>query len=473
VELAPVIDAIATKIRNTAVESEGFKEAVSEALTIAFTIAGKVADAFHGLHVVFKGLQAAVLSLDGFIMRMIANILSGISKVLMQTEPAWVKTYREMADSVSETAKTARGELEMLANKPLPSEGLKAFLEEAKRTADEISKAAVKARKRETEGGPAGKGKDTSEEDNKRLEVLRAALRTEEEAQQESHRKQLSELAEFKGKKLISEVEFNALVLKENAKHEAAMAELANKKIEVAVKEQEARDSALEDLRESLLSEEALQWESYERKLLMMKEAETLGMKTKEELDAMKEALEQQHMDRLVAIRNKGLTDIEKFTLLSYNKQAQTITGMMEQMTAGVSRESRAAFNINKLAGAANVALKIPEAMANSYAFGSKFGGPVLGGVMAGIAGAAMLLQLRAIARTSFDGGGSAAPSLSGGTAAPPVSPVGGTGEGQGAGGGQTNIYHLHGEVFSRKAVRGLLEQQNENARDGGRSIFV
>jgi len=174
-----------------------------------------------------------------------------------------------------------------------------------------------------------------------------------------------------------------------------------------------------------------------------------------------------------VAIRNKGLNEIEKFTLLSYNKQAQTITGMMESMTAGVSRESRAMFNVNKIAGAANIALKIPEAMANSYAFGTRFGGPVLGAAMAGLAGAAMLMQLRAIGRTSFDSGESSAPSLSGGTAAPPVSPVGGAGGNASSSGGQTNIYHLYGEVFSRKAVRSLLEQQNEDKRDGGRAIFV
>jgi hypothetical protein len=91
-------------------------------------------------------------------------------------------------------------------------------------------------------------------------------------------------------------------------------------------------------------------------------------------------------------------------------------------MTAGVTAQSRFLFEVNKIATIANIAIKTPSAIASAYEFGAKFGGPPLGAVMAGLAAASMAAQAAAAASTNFGGG--SAPSISGTTAAPPVTPV-------------------------------------------------
>ena len=38
---------------------------------------------------------------------------------------------------------------------------------------------------------------------------------------------------------------------------------------------------------------------------------------------------------------------------------------------------------------------------------------------------------------------------------------------------GQTTVIHLHGETFGTKQVRALVDQLNENGRDGGKIVLA
>ena len=53
---------------------------------------------------------------------------------------------------------------------------------------------------------------------------------------------------------------------------------------------------------------------------------------------------------------------------------------------------------IGKAAGVAEIAIKTPQAVASSYAFGTKIGGPVTGAIFGGIAGVAMAAQASKLA---------------------------------------------------------------------------
>lgn len=232
-----------------------------------------------------------------------------------------------------------------------------------------------------------------------------------------------------------------------------------------------AAQAGLATVREGLLTEEQAETESYIRRRQALLDANTMQLISIEEMNALWAALEADHMNNLKSIRGRGLTDLEKFTQSSFRSQATTITGMLADMTGTVAQYSREMFEINKVAGIANIALKIPEAIANSYAFGTKFGGPVLGAAMATIAGAAMGVQMLAIAKTSFGGGGGSAPSIAGSTPATPVTPVqsGAPGESRSQ---TTIIVPFTGTTDERKLIRRFVEMLNENTRDGGKLVL-
>jgi hypothetical protein len=227
----------------------------------------------------------------------------------------------------------------------------------------------------------------------------------------------------------------------------------------------------VEAFRFSMLSEEEALGETYAKRIEMLQEHFGAEFEMSDQYHELRLAAEQDFMNRMGDIRKRGMTDIERFTQMSYSSQAKTIAGMLQQMTASVAGQSREMFNINKAASLANAVIKGYESIQNAYAFGSKFAGPAGGAAMAAIAAAATAVQIRGIASQRFNsGGGSTAPSVAASTPAGaiPVSAVGGGGGGGGGGSsGQTVTIQLQGEVFNREQVRNLITQINEAVSDG------
>jgi hypothetical protein len=225
----------------------------------------------------------------------------------------------------------------------------------------------------------------------------------------------------------------------------------------------------VEAFRFSMLSEEEALGETYAKRIEMLQEHFGAEFEMSDQYHELRLAAEQDFMNRMGDIRKRGMTDIERFTQMSYSSQAKTIAGMLQQMTATVAGQSREMFNINKAASLANAVIKGYESIQNAYAFGSKFAGPAGGAAMAAIAAAATAVQIRGIASQRFNsGGGSTAPSVAASTPAGaiPVSAVGGGGGGGGSS-GQTVTIQLQGEVFNREQVRNLISQINEAVSDG------
>jgi hypothetical protein len=224
----------------------------------------------------------------------------------------------------------------------------------------------------------------------------------------------------------------------------------------------------VEAFRFAMLSEEEALGETYAKRIEMLQEHFGVDFEMSAQYHELRLAAEQDFMNRMGDIRKRGMTDIERFTQMSYANQVKTITGMMQQMTAGVAGQSREMFNINKAASLANAVIKGYESIQNAYAFGSKFAGPAGGAAMAAIAAAATAVQIRGIASQRFNSGGSVtAPSVAASTPAGaiPVSAVGGGGGGSSS--GQTVTIQLQGEVFGREQVRNLITQINEAVSDG------
>lgn len=226
------------------------------------------------------------------------------------------------------------------------------------------------------------------------------------------------------------------------------------------------RTARLEKLRDSLKEEAQLENEFHNQQLADLQgyygqELDALGGR-----QAVEERLELDHAARLFAIRRRSLDQLAGYNRSSWQGQTLTVLGEMQEMTAGVAQHSRLLFEINKIATLASIAIKAPSAIAASYEFGAKFGGPPLGAVMAGIAAAAMAAQAAAAASVQFGGG--TAPSVSS-TPAPPVTPVGATTEAAASGAPKSVTLIIKVEGAAGRAIaEDLAKQLLDLKKDGG-----
>lgn len=101
----------------------------------------------------------------------------------------------------------------------------------------------------------------------------------------------------------------------------------------------------------------------------------------------------------LVKLSNKSKVELRKQELADqevFLNTAATLSGSKNKELAA----------IGKAAAITQIAIKTPPAIASSFEFGTKLGGPVLGFALAGIAGTAMAAQAANIAGVKFEQGG-------------------------------------------------------------------
>ena len=173
--------------------------------------------------------------------------------------------------------------------------------------------------------------------------------------------------------------------------------------------------------------------------------------------------MEKDFGDKLKALRMKTLTDVQRFNQASFETQAKTVFGELANITAGVAKENRAMFEINKVSGIANAIISAHEGISKTL---SAYPYPLNIGMAAAHAAAAFA-QVNAIRSQSFSSGASSAPSLAGGTPATPVSPVGGSGVASANTGGTVLNVALNGDNFSREQVYNLIEQIGDAVANG------
>jgi hypothetical protein len=216
----------------------------------------------------------------------------------------------------------------------------------------------------------------------------------------------------------------------------------------------------LDQLRDLAKSEMDLEQERHAQRLEWLMAASDEMFEYEGERHAILEELEEQHQDRMREIREKGLTDLEKFTAMSWKSQADTVFSEMANITAGVAQHNKAMFQVNKVAGIANAIISTHEGVAKTL---SKYPWP-LAGAMAAVHLAAGMARVSAIASTSYGGGGKgSAPSIAGTTPAPPVSDVG-TARPQNV----TLALSSDRSRYTREEISEILNGLNDLLRDGG-----
>jgi hypothetical protein len=260
------------------------------------------------------------------------------------------------------------------------------------------------------------------------------------------------------------------------------LGEFADKKLEEQAqrmaREEQMRIDFLtrnaEAMKLAALSELDQEQFKYEERLRLLEEYLIREPEMIAQYQGVKEQMAADHEARMVAIRKKGLTDLERWNAMSYKDQAKTVSSELMNMTGAAATENRKMFEINKAASLANAVIKGYESAVNAYAFGSRIGGPPVGAAMAALSVAATGAQINAIRSQSFGGGG-------GGTAYAPSGSTAATGQTamQGIQGGSTGVGQVitiqgvgASDMFSGESVRGLIDQLIEAQRNGSKVVL-
>jgi hypothetical protein len=428
IALAPIIAELADRFTNAAKANKGFGEIARNVVEASIRGFGKVLDVIHGLRVtikaaelVAKGFGAAFYSAGQLILEVFTRVVDGVTSAInvgiravnqlgasVEEIPSWaesdfMKGVREFADASRNEIGTVREELHNLAMQEMPSAKFERFLEDVKNRSREAAEAAEEAQQGLGQGNEGfAVEEDTTEADKKAKELE-------------------------------------------------------------ALKEHIA--SRLETIEQGLMDEEGLQQDKYLRDLEALAQARELELVTQQEYDILSQDLEQDHMDKIKEIREKSMTDMEKFMAMSLSKQAATVVGALGNMTAGVAQHSKTLFNINKAAGIGQATIAMFEGIAQGLKLGWPLAIPAV--AYAAAQGASAIAGIKS---ASF-GGGSAAPPPS---AAAPVPPsTGGGGGSGGEGGGDQQTVRIQGldpsQLFSGRQVVDLL---NSAVKDGAKLVL-
>lgn len=425
VQLAPLLEVVAGRFRESAIESEGFKSTTMSGLEDVRKAVGFVADSVEGLRRTFQlagrgfavlaakirvdALQIADVIVNGPIRQVnglieLMNRLPGMDLGQFDASNLGQGIFDQMQEA-RRAVQEGLQDMQELANKPMPSDSIEKFWSEAEQrareAAEEFQSAHQGLQSVDTPEVSGGEGDEESDE-------------TPAEREARRQRERLNVLRNFAG----LQTEF--------------------------------------------------QTGQYEQELERLKTARENELLTEKEFRAAVEETARSHQQALTEIERAGLSDREKFQRMSMKNQVKQVAGSLEQMTASVARENKAMFRLNQVAGIANAIVNTAEGVTKALSAYP----PPLSFAMAAAQAAAGAAQISAIKSQSFSAGGSA-PSQTGTT---PVTQQPGAGQQQNPGGGQgggSTIINLQGETFGRQQVRDLIEELNEAQRDGGRIVVA
>lgn len=243
VALAPAIIGISQALIDAAKDAGGFGNAFFNAMDKAASVIGVFADGIHGIRVIIQGLEVAfwgvadVVNLsfqkasegvDYFVnttKNNINSVIDGLNSLgaeipkLTLANSAATNFLKDASSASQAALQSAIDKFDELALKELPSQSIKNWLAEVRKSADEAAQAVAAATAGNTGGEGEGGGNSTGlNEDQKKalkekVEVIRQSNLSEVEALKEKFALEAEALAMAREQKLISEQEFNAQML--------------------------------------------------------------------------------------------------------------------------------------------------------------------------------------------------------------------------------------------------------------------
>lgn len=436
VHLAPYLTAMATQLGDAAMQGRGFGDQVEGAIKTVIRVVGNLADAFYYVQGAMKTAQVIGLSAAAAIQNAWANVavvISGTAKNIADSyngiagilhlplmnpnvgadfAAGAIKGAHDLDDALS----GAKKELEELENAPLPSDSIQKWFKDAELAAKGAAAAASWA-----QSNIFGIDNPQDAPEGSSLPAL------------------------------------------------GSQGGSGGSGDSAAKQRQDAMQQRLDDLRDSLMTEQEAENDSYSQRLSDLYNFEQKGLVTSQEAAQMRERIEQQHMDNLAQIRRSGLQDIQDFTEMSYFDQAKTIFGQLQQITDGVKDNNDALFNINKAAAVANAVISAYEGISKTLATYPFPISVAMAAVQAGVAFAQVSNILSTTRNTK-----SVSPSLGGGTSAAATATSENFSQPTATPPGQT--MYIRGidptMLYSGDAVARLVEGLKTYQRDGGNIVI-
>jgi hypothetical protein len=434
VQFAPILGAVADLFKEQAIEAGGFGQIAERVFDVVIKGAGFAADAIRGLQVILKGGELAFRGLQTGALRAFQMILEGwdyaansiaegintlirgmnrLPKVdieeLITGESQATETVRRWADGASAAMGDAGRELHELLMQPLPSEGLKDWVDNVKAAAEEAARETVAAREA---------------------------------------------------------IAMSPLPPMEDEEDEEAARLLAEKQAKEMEKLREHIQARVETIRQGFMSEQELAEMRYEQGLEDLQQAHELELLELDEYHAMRAELEERYNADTQA-RTKARIDAEMALERAANKaKLDMLSQGLGNMATLMNTENRKLFEIGKVAAISQALVDGYAAVTSSYRAGAAIGGPIVGAAFAGTAAVATGVQIARLSATSY--GSKGAPSAGGG-GQPSVPQQQMQGQQQPAGMATINIT---GDTVQKTSVLELGEQLNELADQGFRFRF-
>lgn len=226
-----------------------------------------------------------------------------------------------------------------------------------------------------------------------------------------------------------------------------------------------AMSSELESFKSGLLTEEEAELEHYNKRLEQLNTFLETKRLTEEEAANARMIIEQQHQDAMTEIQTRASQERLSQITGAMQSQIGNISSAMQLITGSIGKESKKQFEITKIASVASALVKGYESVTNSFAAGTRIGGPPLGFAFAATAAAATAAQIQSIRSQQFSGGGSVS-SSGGGSSSGGVVAGGVAQQTQ-----QQSSIHIRGldssSLYSGDQVNDLLDAINERVADG------
>jgi len=271
-----------------------------------------------------------------------------------------------------------------------------------------------------------------------------------------------------------------AIVAEEGGGGEGDMAEMSE--AIRAEKAAEAHRVGLEDkliaLEEFYMTDEEMAIMDYERKLAQIQEFEDAKLEVDGEYNDIRLSAAQEFTDKMKDIAIKGETATAKAKERLRKQEAKSALSTGKSLLAGAAKQSKEAFEMNKIAAISNAVIKGKDAAVSAWDAGMSTGGPwapILAALYTGVSIANTASMIDGIKSQSFGGGGGGAVSVSAGSAGGAAAgATAGAPEGAAAPAGEeakedvkSVSITLSGAGYSKENVRELIGQINEEIGEG------
>jgi hypothetical protein len=197
--------------------------------------------------------------------------------------------------------------------------------------------------------------------------------------------------------------------------------ELVVKPVEETDEEKRARESAearLQAIRDSLMTEEELRTTQYARQIEEMRLLhENLGLEDAAFKELSLQA-EQQYMEDIKSIRERGMSEIERIQAMSMSAQVGLVTGELGNMFAAYAGHSKKMNKAAQIAGATSALISTFQGQAEALKLGWPMG--VIAAAKIGAAGLGFVSAIKG-AGSGGSGGGAGSAASSTAISAPPA----------------------------------------------------